>query len=135
MVELANPPAFAKKSRSAAAKRGYAYEAKVGKHLATLAAGVGWELWTQQWLFHKGKFCCPDFVLISPGGCAVVVEVKLTYVDTSCQRFAYEQLLELLGYRVSSITVCKNLHPDVDTSAVVYSFEDCFPDSVVHLWL
>lgn len=86
-------------------------------------------------MLNCGNYVCPDFVLISPAGCAIVVEVKLTWCDTSAQRFKYESLLEALGYSVFSVTVCRNLTPFTNRAMVVSDFHDIFPDAVVHLWL
>jgi len=135
VVVLTDPPGFAKRSRKATAQQGYAFENKVGRKLRRLADGLGWQLWEQQWLWEKDKYHCPDFVLIAPSGCAIIVEAKLTLCETDNQRFKYEGLLTQLGHPAISVTVCKNLTPAVDQDYLVTELEDIFPDAVVHLWL
>ena len=134
-VELSTQPAFARKSRKAAPQRGYAYENKVTRRLEKETAALGWELWTQQWLCEGGKYCCPDFVAISPSGAGIILEAKLTWKPTESQRAQYEEKLFLLGYPCFSVTVCKNLTLNVPQSLVVDSFLDLFPGAVWHLWL
>lgn len=135
VVVLCDKPRFACPAKNPAAKRGYAYERKVERHVQRIAAAAGLQVWTQQWLFCEGVYACPDLVLISPSDCALICEIKLTWCDTSAQRAKYEALLRRLGYTTCSLTICRNLTPFTNKALVVPDLHDAFPDSVVHLWL
>ena len=73
------------------AKRGLAYERKVGRALATLAKSIGSNLTAQPWFEYKGPFgsgcAVPDFILHIPSkGIDIVIEVKLTYKPSASSK-------------------------------------------------
>lgn len=116
--------------------RGLTYERKVGKFLSRLCEKEGWKLWDHQWFeYNDGiQFCYfqPDFIIERPAE-NVLIEVKLTYVDTRQQMQKYLKYLQVLGLNCIPVTVVRNLTPT--TPSFVDSFNKIHSNSVLHLWL
>jgi hypothetical protein len=132
------PPSWAKKGAPrGTVSRGYTYERKVGKVLAAQARESGWTLWDHQWFEYqcdkKIKYFQPDFVIERPNETGIVVEVKLTYVDTTAQLQQYVEYLNVFGLNCFPITVVRHLTPAVQN--VISDFNHIQPNSVLHLWI
>ena len=116
--------------------QGCAYEKKVGKFLKAHCTKAGWELMDHQWFVYSNgtdtKYFQPDFIITRPGQDGLLVEVKLTYVDTTEQLKKYTRYLEIFGLTCIPITIVRNLIPGAQS---VDSFDKIFPNSVLHLWL
>lgn len=117
--------------------RGYAFERKVGKILEKLCEESGWKLWDHQWFTYtcgnEVKYFQPDFIIERPGEDGIIVEVKLTYVDTNLQLDKYLKYLRIFGIVCFPITIVRNLTPSV--TKVVDDFSKITPNSVLHLWI
>lgn len=116
--------------------RGQVYEKKVGKFLKNICATNSWQLWDHQWFkYSDGMQSCyfqPDFIIERPGE-NLLIEVKLTYVDTQQQIQKYLKYLKVLGLNCIPVIVVRNLTPT--TPSFVDSFNKIHSNSVLHLWL
>lgn len=129
------PPAWANHAGARGSRgAGYTYERKVEQRLAALAADLGWELWAHQWFQCGGQLAQPDFILRSPS-CALVIETKLTYVETRTQLTKYVNWLALMSIPAVPLTICRNLTPEVPQDILVYDLDSIFPYSVLHWWM
>lgn len=127
---------FASNRLTGTKARGLAYERKVGKFLKTHCDKMGWELLDHQWFVYsngiEAKYFQPDFVISRPGQDGLLVEVKLTYVDTTAQIQRYLNYLSIFGLSCVPLTIVRNLTPGAQ---FVDSFDKILPNSVLHLWL
>ena len=114
------PPRNEKGSRA----RGLTYERKVALFLEKVATSLGWQLHDHPWLAGPMQ---PDFVLESPSGCFILIEVKLTEVDCSAQLAKYRSLLG----NVPALQICRRA-TNPSTAKV---FEDLEQNSTMMLWL
>lgn len=130
------PPPFAPVSLSGSRARGLAYERKVGKVLASRCAKAGWKLWDHQWFAYKDdlgvKHFQPDFIIERETD-NVLVEVKLTFVDTSAQINKYLHYLKIFGLNCFPLVIVRNLVPT--TSLIITDFGKITPNAVLHLWI
>lgn len=128
---------FASTTSSGTRARGLAYERKVGKKLAAHCSKTGEKLWDHQWFKYEKsgitRHFQPDFVIERPAGQSVLIEVKLTLVDTSLQTQKYIDYLRLFGLDCFSVTIVRNLVPNAPK--VITSFEELSPNAVMHLWI
>ena len=134
------PPAWAGKQKLFGTKsQGRAYEKKVGKVLKTLCDSNGWILWDHQWFVYTAagqrNYFQPDFIVEQPGGKGLVVEAKLTYVDTTEQLTKYQNYLEIFGLTCTPVTAVRNLTPLVPRELIISEFASIFPGAVWHLWV
>jgi hypothetical protein len=139
-VTPASPPAWAARRDTTGAKaRGYTYERKVGRVLAKLCSENGWKLWDHQWFVYVSgtdvKYFQPDFIVERPGANNILVEVKLTYVDTTTQCDKYLGYLKLFGLECFPVIAVRNLTPNVLRDLIVDDFSKATPGSVWHLWV
>ena len=134
-VQVSTAPFYAS-SLTGTKAQGCAYEKKVGKFLKSYCTKAGWELMDHQWFVYSNgtdtKYFQPDFIITRPGQDGLLVEVKLTYVDTTEQLKKYTRYLEIFGLTCVPITIVRNLIPGAQ---FVDSFDKIFPNSVLHLWL
>ena len=124
MLSLIPPPVFRPDHLTPAQKAGLAYQRKVGKVLQKWADDTGWLLMDSPWLTGP---CQPDFLLISPSQCVLVVEVKLTQTDCTNQFNKYRLAT---GAKVC-VQICRRL----TAPATMHSLEDAFDTGVMLLWL
>lgn len=134
-VSLCSPP-FASTSLSGSRARGLTYERKVGKVLAAHCAKAGWKLWDHQWFAYKDelgvKYFQPDFIIERETD-NVLVEVKLTLVDTSVQINKYLHYLKIFGLDCFPLVIVRNLTPAA--SLIITDFDKITPNAVLHLWI
>lgn len=111
-----------------AQKKGLQYEARVGRAIEEWCGSQDIrEYWDSEWIEYDGKLAQPDKVVILDSGCALLFEVKLTWVDTTMQLGFYRALLNALGYdEVVAVTVCKNLCPGCPRDKIVRSLDDIY---------
>lgn len=133
-----SPPGWAQKRTTIGTKaRGYAFEKKVGKLLTKWCEESGWKLWDHQWFVYTRneeiKYFQPDFIIERPGKEGIVIEVKLTYVDTSLQLNKYLRYLSIFGITCFPTTIVRNLTPSA--IKVIDDFNKISPNSVLHLWI
>lgn len=78
-----------------AQRRGLCYQSRVEREVAKWAAALGWTVHSGPWLRDPltGAPCQPDIVLELPGGCLLIIEVKLTQTDCSQQWAKYQRAL------------------------------------------
>lgn len=114
---------------------GFRYERAVGVKLGILAESFGFKLNAHKWIsYNNGLFAQPDFILVSPSGAAILIEVKHTWTDTSSQLRLYTRLLEKLGLSpITSLTVCRNLTSLTPRDEIIHDFHDLQQDSVWQL--
>lgn len=127
---------FAPGSVTGTKAQGRAYEKKVGKFLRRACDEAGWRLWDHQWFEYKGKevkYFQPDFVIEREGQEGILIEVKLTYVDTSKQLNKYLEYLRLFGLNCFPITIVRNLVPVMPE--YMNDFSKVTANSVLHLWI
>lgn len=138
-VEKTAPPVWAAESLSLAARRGYAYERKVGKVLNEICSTAGWGLLDHQWFMwicgKDVKYFQPDFIIQRPNEQGILIEVKLTYVDANAQLNKYLQYLKLFGLDCFSAIAVRHLTKCVSRDAVIDDFSKLKPNSVWHLWI
>lgn len=121
--------------------RGLAYEKKVGKFLRRACDAAGWKLWDHQWFEYKNKegkeekVCHfqPDFIIERPGQDGILIEVKLTYIDTKEQLNKYLKFLGIFGINCFPVTIVRNLVPGIPE--YINNFNEIKPNSVLHLWM
>jgi hypothetical protein len=89
------PPQHSSSHLSPAQRAGLRYQARVEREVAKWAAALGWTLHAGLWLLDPltSAPCSPDIVLESPGGCLLIIEVKLTQTDCSRQWAKYQRAL------------------------------------------
>ena len=109
--------------------RGNTYERKVGNWLESRAAELGWELIDHPWLYHSGGWCQPDFLLESPSGCFVLIEVKLTECDCAAQIAKYRRALA--PHSVVALQICRR----VTSPPIVDCLENTVDNGTMLLWL
>lgn len=130
------PPPFAPVPLSGSRARGLAYERKVGKMLTAHCAKAGWKLWDHQWFAYKDvsgvKHFQPDFIIERETD-NVLVEVKLTFVDTSAQINKYLHYLKIFGLNCFPLVIVRNLTPTA--SLIITDFNKITPNAVLHLWI
>jgi hypothetical protein len=139
-VRPTEPPGWAVQSCLTGTKsQGRAYEKKVGKILAKLCIESNWTLHDHQWfIYTQGvtvKYFQPDFIIERPGQQGVLIEAKLTWVDTSLQLNKYLEYLKILGLICFPLTVVRNLTPSVSREKIVDDFTKIYPHAVWHLWV
>jgi len=106
-----------------AQRKGFGYEKRVKTRLEQLLLPLGWRIRDHVWVEHVQ----PDFVLESPGGCLLVVEVKLTQTDCEMQLAKYKHVLGCdLG-----IQICRRLLPGANP----VDFWDASDGDVVLWWI
>lgn len=137
-VRVISPPAWAKPDTQTASRaKGYAYEKRVKKELQNVCEKEGWILHDHQWFEYKNgnevKFFQPDFIIERPNDVGIVIEVKLTYVDTAAQLSRYVEYLKIFGLICIPLTIVKNLIPGVPS--VIHEFAAITPGGVYHLWI
>lgn len=119
---------------SPAARAGSLYERRVGQRLSVIAKSLGLILWDHQTISVGGSVAEPDFVLVSPAGAGILIEVKYTWEDTSAQRAFYTSLLKSLGISpITSVTICRNLLPSTPPDSIVRDFYSIFEGAVWQL--
>lgn len=74
----------------------------------------------------------PDFIIERETD-NVLVEVKLTFVDTTAQINKYLHYLKIFGLDCFPIVIVRNLTPTAP--AVVTDFDKITPNVVLHLWI
>lgn len=120
-------------------RRGYAYEKKVGKILKSICDERGWVLWDHQWFLYSAagttQYFQPDFIIERPKDLGIIVEVKLTYVDTAEQLNKYLKYLKFFGLVCFPVTVVRHLTPAVEKTLVVDDFIEVKSNSIWHLWV
>lgn len=130
------PPPFAPTGKSRSQACGLAYERKVGKLLTTHCNKVGWKLWDHQWFAYKDdsgvKYFQPDFIIERETD-NVLVEVKLTLVDTSAQVNKYLHYLKIFGLDCFPLVIVRHLTPAA--SLIITDFDKITPNAVLHLWI
>lgn len=130
------PPPFTNQPAKGSCARGLAYERKVGRVLKTLCIKEGWKLWDHQWFVYKNgneiKYFQPDFIIERKED-TVLLEVKLTFVDTTLQTNRYLEYLKLFGLNCFPVTIVRHLTPF--TPAIITEFSEMTPNAVLHLWL
>ena len=118
--------------------RGLTYERKVGKYLTKLCDENGWKLWDHQWFLYaygkERKYFQPDFLIERPSQEGIIVEVKLTYVDTTAQLQKYLEYLKIFGFTGFPLVIVRNLTPALPC-AIIDDFANATPNAVLHLWL
>ena len=130
------PPPFAATPSSGSRARGLTYERKVGKVLASHCAKAGWKLWDHQWFMHKDhsgtRYFQPDFIIERKTD-NVLIEVKLTFVDTNVQVNKYLSYLKLFGLDCFPAVIVRHLTSTAP--AVITDFDQLTPNAVLHLWI
>lgn len=130
------PPPFVPTPLNGSRARGLTYERKVGKLLAAHCAKVGWKLWDHQWFAYKDnsgvKHFQPDFIIERKTD-NVLVEVKLTLVDTSAQINKYLHYLKIFGLDCFPLVIVRNLTPAA--SLIITDFDKITPNVILHLWI
>ena len=130
------PPPFAPTEKNSSQARGLTYERKVGKVLTAHCAKAGWKLWDHQWFVYeddaKIKYFQPDFIIEREND-NVLVEVKLTFVDTSAQVNKYLHYLKIFGLECFPLVIVRNLTPTAP--AIITDFDKIAPNTVLHLWI
>lgn len=116
-------PQFPAQSLTPAQKAGLAYQRRVGKFLTLWSSSLGWELLDGPWLVGP---CQPDFLLVSPSGCVLVVEAKLTQVD--CER-------QFVKYKKATGGICLQVCRRLVAPATVSCLEDTIDGGVMLLWV
>ena len=140
VVPCSAPP-FSKSCSTGTRARGHAYERKVGKFLRRACDAAGWKLWDHQWFEYKNKeekeekVCHfqPDFIIERPGQDGILIEVKLTYIDTKEQLNKYLKFLGIFGINCFPVTIVRNLVPGIPE--YINNFNEIKPNSVLHLWM
>ena len=140
VVPCSAPP-FSKSCSTGTRARGLAYERKVGKFLRRACDAAGWKLWDHQWFEYKNKeekeekVCHfqPDFIIERPGQDGILIEVKLTYIDTKEQLNKYLKFLGIFGINCFPVTIVRNLVPGIPE--YINNFNEIKPNSVLHLWM
>ena len=128
---------------SGARARGLQYERQVLAHLEELFEPF---LVPHPWLLHKGKYLCPDALLIRPP-LIVIVEIKLSH---TCG--AYMQLWELYSPALRSIfkkmrfvhlEICRWFYPEEPFPGRIHMLKELSWDAfaaapgaatAVHIW-
>ena len=130
------PSPFAATPSSGSRARGLAYERKVGKVLASHCAKAGWKLWDHQWFAYKDdsgiKYFQPDFIIEREND-NVLIEVKLTFVDTNTQVNKYLHYLKIFGLECFPLIIVRNLTPTAPL--IITDFDKITPNAVLHLWI
>lgn len=128
------PSPFPAQKNSGTRAKGIAYEKKVGKWVQKT---FPYKVWDHQWFEYKNgttiRYFQPDFIIERPGEQGILIEVKLTYVDTSMQLNKYLKYLSIFGISCFPLTIVKNLVPTMP--AFVSDFNEIKPNSILHLWL
>ncbi len=109
--------------------KGGVFERRVGFKLQKLVDELGWELFDHPWLVCGGRACQPDFVLVSPAGCQIVVECKLTECDCAGQMDKYRKALN--GNPVIVLQVVRR----VISKPTVDCFENMVDNGLMLLWI
>lgn len=116
--------------------RGLAYERKVGRALKAYCAQEGLKLWDHQWFVYKNgdeiKYFQPDFIIERKSD-AILIEVKLTFVDTTLQVNKYLEYLKLFGLDCFPVTIVRHLTPFAP--AIITEFNEMAPNTILHLWV
>jgi hypothetical protein len=138
-VTPAGPPEWASRSSLTGTKaRGQAFERKVGKILEKLCVEANWTLHDHQWFIYTcgsdTKYFQPDFIIERPGEKGILIEAKLTWVDTSLQLNRYIEYLKIIGMVCFPLTVVKNLTPAVDKERIVDDLKKAQAGAIWHLW-
>lgn len=130
------PPPFAPGSLAGSRARGRSYERKVGKILAAHCTKAGWKLWDHQWFLYKDdsgvKYFQPDFIIEREND-NVLIEVKLTFVDTNAQVNKYLHYLKIFGLDCFPVIIVRHLTPAA--SFIITDFDKIAPNTVLHLWI
>ena len=109
--------------------RGGAYERKVGRWLVGQSESLGWHLHDHPWLYVGDTVCQPDFLLTSPSGCIILIEVKLTECDCTVQIAKYRRALA--SHQVTALQIARRItsRPTVDC------LENTVDNGLMLLWL
>jgi hypothetical protein len=126
---------FGKDKLTSGQTLGVSYERRIGKKIKDWCGSQDIrEYWENEWIEYDGKLAQPDKVVILSSGCALLFEVKLTWVDTSDQLAFYTKLLAALGHSVKyRVTVCKNLRAGVPRERIVRSLDDIYDGCVLQM--
>ena len=89
--------------------------------------------WFEYTKGDKVKLFQPDFIIERPNDVGIVIEVKLTYVDTSLQLNMYVEYLKIFGLICIPLTIVKNLTPGAPSA--IHEFAAITPGGVYHLWV
>jgi hypothetical protein len=134
-VALCDPP-FINAPTKGSCARGLTYERKVGRALKAYCTQEEWKLWDHQWFVYKNgdeiKYFQPDFIVERKND-AVLIEVKLTFVDTTIQVNKYLEYLKLFGLDCFPVTIVRHLTPLAPV--IVTEFNEMAPNTVLHLWI
>lgn len=129
-------PPFTNPPSKGSCARGLAYERKVGQALNAYCTQEKLKLWDHQWFVYKNgdgvKYFQPDFIIERKSD-AVLIEVKLTFVDTTLQVNKYLEYLKLFGLDCFPITIVRHLTPFAP--AIITEFNEMAPNTVLHLWI
>jgi len=128
-----NEQPYETKHVSGSKAKGRAYERAVGRLLRLYTAELGWELKDHQWIETFDGWLQPDFVLIAPSECCLIVECKLTWKDCAGQLRKYKLALEGMKLNSTVIVACRNLTAAAPTPFI--DFEDATDQGVWHLFL
>lgn len=126
---------FGKDTLTGGQTLGVRYENRIGKKIEDWCGSQDiHEFWSNEWIEYDGKLAQPDKVVILSSGCALLFEIKLTWVDTSDQLAFYTKLLAALGHPVDMcVTVCKNLRPGVPRERIVRSLDEIYDGCVLQM--
>lgn len=128
-LPLTNVPCFSYHPLTATQHKGMVYEAKVWDWLSAQAAQLGWAFYDHPWLMLGTGVCQPDFLLIAPSGCILLVEAKLTECDCRAQTDMYKQALD--EFDVIALQVARR----VTSKPTVDCFENTIDNGLMLLWL
>lgn len=116
--------------------RGLTYERKVGRLLAAYCNKMGWKLWDHQWFVYKCgnevSYFQPDFIIEREHD-AVLIETKLTFVDTNTQINKYLKYLKVFGLDCFPLVIVRNLTPNAPFP--ITDISEMAPGRVLHLWV
>jgi len=105
----------------------------VGRVLRLYSVQLGWDFIDHQWIETFDGWLQPDFVLVPPSGCALLVECKLTWKDCSAQLRKYRLALQGMQQPSCCIVACRNLTSQAPVPFT--SLEDVEDGGVWHLFL
>lgn len=128
-LPLVADPGFLPKAQSGTKAQGLAYEKKVGKVLSAYADTLGWEFHNHPWLQTGTIICQPDFLLIAPSGCILIVETKLTSCDCATQLRRYKKVLK--SFPTTTLQIAKR----VVTKSTVDCLDNTIDNGLMLLWL
>jgi len=129
--------------RGAKAK-GLTYERRLEPRLRAIATDLGWEFRAHPWIHtpagagaplglapSSSQWLQPDFLLIAPSCCCLLLEAKLTWTNCQSQLMKYQRALQVLGHPSVALQVFRNLTSTIPAwTADFYSMAEDLP-----LWM